>query len=292
MAKALRWGGRWPTSMACRQRSSRGAQTTSSVRPQSTSCPNVPLRERWRRRQRHASPRPHRGPWQRNDDWQERALRMLSELRQPWPRRRAGSVLALACVLVGAMVLPAAALTVEEIVSRKGIKAWLVEEHSVPLIAIRYAFVGGAVQDPAGKEGLADVMSDLLTEGAGDMPAAAFKERFLRLGSNLSAASGRDAIFGGLETLSARFEPSAELLRLMVTAPRFDRESVEQVRAQHLTDLAQAATVPTKIVVDRWYAEAFPGSVYARAITGTSESVARITPDDLKAQHARLFARD
>jgi len=217
---------------------------------------------------------------------------MLSELRQPWPRRRAGSVLALACVLVGAMVLPAAALTVEEIVSRKGIKAWLVEEHSVPLIAIRYAFVGGAVQDPAGKEGLADVMSDLLTEGAGDMPAAAFKERFLRLGSNLSAASGRDAIFGGLETLSARFEPSAELLRLMVTAPRFDRESVEQVRAQHLTDLAQAATVPTKIVVDRWYAEAFPGSVYARPITGTSESVARITPDDLKAQHARLFARD
>ena len=82
--------------------------------------------------------------------------------------------------------------------SAKGIKAWLVEEHSVPLIAIKFAFTGGAVQDPPGKEGLADLMSDLLTEGAGDMPAAAFKDQFLQLGSTPvgSERPGRDLSAG------------------------------------------------------------------------------------------------
>ena len=48
---------------------------------------------------------------------------------------------------------------------RKGIKAWLVEEHSVPLVAIRFAFAGGATQDPPGKEGLAGMVPTLLTGG-------------------------------------------------------------------------------------------------------------------------------
>ena len=217
---------------------------------------------------------------------------MLSRFRQPRSRGRHLHVLGLACALVALLASPATALTVEEIVSEKGIKAWLVEEHSVPLIAIKFAFVGGAAQDQPGKEGLADMMSDLLTEGAGDLPAAAFKERFLQLGARLSAASGRDAIYGGLETLTARFGPSAELLRMILIAPRFDPEAVEQVRAQRLTDLALAAQVPTTVALERWYAEAFSGHVYARPVSGTPESVARLTRDDLKAQHARLFAKD
>src|SRR5499433_433681 len=166
---------------------------------------------------------------------------MQNAQRQSGSARRLLQIFAVICVLAGLIPGPASALTVEEITTEKGIKAWLVEEHSVPLIAIKFAFMGGASQDPVGKEGLADMMADLLTEGAGDLPAAAFKERFLRLGARLSAAAGRDAIYGGLESLTARFGPSAELLRLMVTTPRFDAATVDQIRAQHLTNLAQAA---------------------------------------------------
>ena len=142
---------------------------------------------------------------------------MQNAQRRSGAARRLRQTFAVFCVLTGLISGPASALTVEEITSEKGIKAWLVEEHSVPLIAIKFALLGGASQDPVGKEGLADMMSDLLTEGAGDLPAAAFKERFLRLGARLSAAAGRDAIYGGLETLTARFGPSAELLRLRIS---------------------------------------------------------------------------
>jgi zinc protease len=187
---------------------------------------------------------------------------------------------------------PALALKVDEIVTAKGIKAWLVEEHSVPLIAIKFAFTGGAAQDPPGKEGLAGLMSDVMTEGAGDLPAAAFKEKLARLGSRLSTASGRDAFYGGLEALTARFAPSAELLRLVLVAPRFDPDAIERSRAQRLTDLALAANEPSKVSLERWYLEAFAGHPYGRKVDGTPESVAKLTRDDVRAQHRRLLARD
>jgi zinc protease len=186
---------------------------------------------------------------------------------------------------------PVAALSVEEIASAKGIKAWLVEEHSVPLIAIKFAFAGGASQDPTGKEGLATMVADLLTEGAGDLTEEAFKAEVSSLGLRLSLTAGRDAIYGGLETLSKRFGRSAALLRLALTAPRFDEDAIERVRSQRLTDLAIAANEPNRVAVDRWYQEAFPDTAYGRPADGTPQSVTRIVRDDLASQHAKLLAR-
>jgi zinc protease len=187
---------------------------------------------------------------------------------------------------------PGLALTVEEIVSPKGIKAWLVQEHSVPLIALKFALAGGASQDPSGKEGLATMVADLLTEGAGELSEEAFKAQVSALGMRLSLSAGRDAIYGGLDTLSKRFAPSAELLRLALTAPRFEEDAIERVRSQRLTDLAIAANEPNRVAVERWYQEAFPGNAYGRPADGTPQSVARIVRDDLTGQHAKLFARD
>ena len=39
----------------------------------------------------------------------------------------------------------------------------------MPLIALRFAFDGGSAQDPEGKEGLANFLSAMLDEGAGDI---------------------------------------------------------------------------------------------------------------------------
>jgi len=208
--------------------------------------------------------------------------------RLPWRR--------LFCLLFAVMALLVRpgqgwALSVEELVSSKGIKAWLVEEHSVPLIAVKFAFAGGASQDPAGKEGLAAMVADLLTEGAGDLSEEAFKAQVSSLGLRLSLTTGRDAVYGGMETLSKRFQPAAELLRLALAAPRFDDDAIERVRSQRLTDLAIAANEPNRLAVDRWYLEAFPGNPYGRSPDGTPESVARIVRDDLTSQHRKLLAR-
>ena len=227
-----------------------------------------------------------------------RSVRPCLMRRGRAPRHEAGAGLALLAFLLALLLAslvaaaPALALNVEEVTSRQGIKAWLVEEHSVPLVAIRFAFMGGACQDPVGSEGLAAMLSDLLTEGAGELPAQAFKERLAELGTHLTTASGRDALYGGMEALSQRFAPSVELLRMALTSPRFDADAVERIRVQRLADLALAANDPIKLARNRWFAEAFPGHPYGRPLDGTPESIAAITPAALKAMHGDLLAKD
>jgi zinc protease len=214
--------------------------------------------------------------------------------RRQRSRRPLWFIIQLAYMLMGlaASTAPGLALTVDQVVSTSGVRAWLVEDHSRPLIVIRFAFVGGAVHDPQGKEGLTTMVADLLTEGAGDLSAEAFKEQLSGLGARLSISSARDAVYGGRETLSGHLRPSAELLKLALVSPRFDPKAVDRVRAQRLTDLALAANIPSSVALDRWYVEAFRGQAYGRPVNGTPESVERLTNDDVKTQHARLFAKD
>ena len=46
-------------------------------------------------------------------------------------------------------------MQIQKVVSKKGIEAWLVEDHSRPILSLQFAFTGGTVQDPEGKPGVA-----------------------------------------------------------------------------------------------------------------------------------------
>ena len=205
-------------------------------------------------------------------------------------------VLALAATSTGAAslstALPATARDILQIESPGGIKAWLVEEHSIPLISIKFALDGGAALDPKGKGGLAKMMTGLLLEGAGEMDAPAFARALAEQGADLSISSGRDRIVGGLAALTKRFGPSAQLLRLALIEPRFDDDAISRVREQHLGGLKLAAKSPRSVAFNRWYATAFPGHAYGRPADGTLTSVAAITRGDITGAHRRLFARN
>src|SRR6185369_4291360 len=87
------------------------------------------------------------------------------------------AVTGLAIILGGAIVRPAMALDIQQVQSDGGISAWLVEDHSNPLIAVAIGFDGGSSDDPLGKEGLAELASGLLDEGAGDIDSASFQQQ-------------------------------------------------------------------------------------------------------------------
>jgi zinc protease len=90
--------------------------------------------------------------------------------------RLRGPAAALGVFMTIALVsLPARAATVQEVISPMGIKAWLVEDYTVPIVTMNVAFIGGAAQDPEGKAGLSNLLSGLLDEGAGDLDSRAFR---------------------------------------------------------------------------------------------------------------------
>jgi zinc protease len=205
--------------------------------------------------------------------------------------RRAMAAIVLPLLTLSGFAAPAHATTIERVVSAGGIEAWLVHEPAVPLIAVDFAFVGGAVQDPAGKAGTANLMASLLDEGAGDFDSKAFQERLERKAVELSFGAERDNIRGSLRTLTENRGEAFDDLRLALTAPRFDASDVEINRQQVMSMLRRASTSPTEIASRRWWETAFAGHPYGRPVSGTLESVPTITIDDMKALAHRVLAR-
>jgi zinc protease len=201
-------------------------------------------------------------------------------------------VLMLSAVVQTTTLGKATAMRIQEVRSPGGISAWLVEEHSVPLLAMRFAFDGaGSAQDPVGKEGLANFVSSMLDEGAGDLSAQRFQERMEELALRMSFEDGRDAFYGSFESLTVNRDDAVKLLALALNRPRFDAEAVERMRRQHLATLSSAARDPTRVATERWMAVAFRGHPYGRPANGTPGSVGSITKPDLEGFHRRTFAK-
>jgi zinc protease len=206
-------------------------------------------------------------------------------------RWRARAAIVLPLLVLCGFAAPAGATTIERVVSPGGIEAWLVHEPAVPLIAVHFAFVGGAVQDPAGKAGTANLAASLLDEGAGDFDSKAFEERLERKAVELSFSAERDDVRGSLRTLTENRDEAFDDLRLALTAPRFDASDVEINRQQIMSMLRRATTSPNDIASRRWWATAFAGHPYGRPVSGTLESVPTITIDDLKSYTHRVLSR-
>jgi zinc protease len=200
-----------------------------------------------------------------------------------------------ALVVMGALAvapLPAAATTIERIVSPSGIVAWLVREPSVPLIALDFAFKGGATQDPVDKAGVATMTAALLDEGAGEIDSESFHERLEAKAIEINFAATRDYMSGSLRTLTDNQDEAFDLLRLSLTAPRFDTEDVERIRDQIMSGLRRETQSPNELASKRWWATAFAGHPYGRPPRGSLESVPAITVADLRAFTHNVFARD
>jgi zinc protease len=205
-----------------------------------------------------------------------------------------GSIVRRAVIALLALPLfaaPALATTIERVVSPGGIEAWLVHEPAVPMIAIDFAFVGGAAQDAPGKGGTASLVASLLDEGAGDLDAKTFHARLERKAIELGFPAERDTLRGTLRTLTENKDEAFEYLRLAVTQPRFDQSDVEVIRAQILSMLRRATTSPTDIANLRWWQVAFADHPYGRPVNGTLESVPTVTIADLKDYTHRVLGR-
>ncbi len=196
-----------------------------------------------------------------------------------------------AALLVG-LAAPAAATKIQRVVSPGGIEAWLVEEPSVPLVAMDFAFRGGASQDPADKAGVANFVASTIDEGAGELDSRTFHERLEAKAIELSFGATRDYFSGSLRTLTENKDEAFDLLRLSLANPRLDAPDMERIRNQTLAILRRESTSPNEMANKHWWQTAFAGHPYGRPVRGTLESVPTITVDDLRAYMNKVFARD
>jgi zinc protease len=185
-----------------------------------------------------------------------------------------------------------AAAKIQRLVSPGGIEAWFVQDATVPLIAMEYAFAGGAAQDPQGKPGVGNMVAGLLDEGSGDLDSKTFHERLERRAIELSFSSTRDYFRGSLRMLKDNKDEAFDLLLLALTSPHFNPADVERIRAQVLSGLRRDTTNPTSLASRKFLEVAFGDHPYGRSGNGTLESVPKIDVPDMKDYVRRVIAKD
>ncbi|WP_245730976.1 M16 family metallopeptidase [Rubrimonas cliftonensis] len=185
-----------------------------------------------------------------------------------------------------------AAASIQTLTSPGGKDYWLVEEASIPMVAMEISFVGGASTEPDGKLGASNFLAAMLDEGAGDMESLAFSTRAELLAANFSFSAGQDAFSVSARMLSENLDESAVLLRTAIAEPRFDEEPMRRVRGQIVSSLRSAETDPNALASRAWFGAAFPDHPYGRPGDGTIETVSALDADDLRAAHRRLLTRE
>jgi zinc protease len=215
----------------------------------------------------------------------------MNPIRTRYFRHGIAATIALLGTLI-AFCSIATATTIERVVTPRGIEVWLVRETSVPLISLEFAFRGGAGQDPADKPGVSHMVAALIDEGAGELDAQAYHGRLEDRAIELSFSSTRDYFRGSLRTLTEHRDEGVELLRLALTAPRFDADAVDRIRAQVMARLQRNTTSPDDIANKRWWQTAFGTHPYGRPVEGTLDSVPAIVSEDLRTYVRNDFARD
>lgn len=203
----------------------------------------------------------------------------------------AGLLLAAAIAVTGAR--PAAALTVERVVTPAGIEVWLAPNDRVSVISMEFAFRGaGSFSDPPGREGRANLVTYLLDEGAGDLDGQAFQAWLADNAIRLGFDSGIDGFYGSLRTTTTHAEEAFRLLRLALYAPRFEAAAIDRMKAAVLGDIRRRVADPSWMVRRAFFEATFPDHPLSRPSRGTAASLAALTRDDLIGFTAGHFSRD
>lgn len=185
-----------------------------------------------------------------------------------------------------------AGITIQQVTSEGGIKAWLVQEPSIPIIAMEVSFRGGTSLDAPAKLGATNLMAGLLEEGTGDMDAAAFLRRTEELAARFTFDAGRDSVTVTAQVLRENSGRALNLFKQAITKPAFNDVAFARVQSQVISILQSNSTDPNEIAYSKMDEIGFGNHPYGRPGEGTIETVSALKPADIRLAHAAAMARD
>ncbi len=177
-----------------------------------------------------------------------------------------------------------------------GIKVYLVEQHTLPIVSMDLNFDGGGVTDPKGKDGLASMCMGMLTEGTQKLDKIAYSEALADVASNINAYAADDSQGVQLSSLTKHLAPTFALFADTILSPGMREADFDRMKKRRIEAVRQSRSSPTSIP-GRVSGPILYGPTHPLGTVLTEASVSAITLDDCKKQvskwmkpkNARLF---
>lgn len=146
--------------------------------------------------------------------------------------------------------LPATAFefpTYQEFTLPNGLHVFVVENHEQPTITFTLITRAGDVADPAGKEGTAAMMGDMLTKGTKEHTATQIAESLDGVGASIGVNVVGEAMTISGSSLKKHSKLLFGLLGEMVRTPSFPEEELAKVQKQFVANVAYERSRPVEM---------------------------------------------
>jgi zinc protease len=173
-----------------------------------------------------------------------------------------------------------------------GLRVIVIERRETPLISAQLLIKNGGEVDPPELAGLADMTANLLTKGTQTRDATKIAQEVESLGASLDSGARWDSSFATVSVMSSKIPQAMEILADVVRRPTFKSEEVERLRQQYLDNVTLALGDPGTIARFVAARVVFGDSPYGHPVSGTTESLTRITAADITKMHSRYYRPD
>jgi zinc protease len=173
-----------------------------------------------------------------------------------------------------------------------GLRVIVIERHESPLVSAQLLIKNGGEVDPPELAGLADMTANLLTKGTQTRDATKIASEVESLGASLDSGARWDSSFASVSGMSSKIPQAMEILADVVRRPTFKSEEVERLRQQYLDNVTLALGDPGTIARFVAARVVFGDSPYGHPVSGTTESLTRISAADIAKMHSRYYRPD
>lgn len=160
----------------------------------------------------------------------------------------------------------------------------------LPVATVLMLLDAGAVTEPAGKEGVAQITARAITEGTTHLDGEALTDQLEQLGTSIEATADWDVTTVSLTVLTDKLPQTFAHLADVITSPTFPDAAIERIKGERLAEILQTEAEPRELADELFDAFLYTdGSRFTRPVGGTKRSVAALTRQDVADFYAARY---
>ncbi len=177
---------------------------------------------------------------------------------------------------------PSHALDIKRMTLSNGAVLLVSQAHQLPMVTMLIAFDAGTRRDPKGKEGLAELTARCLSQGTKELTEPEFDQKVDFMGSSVGVSAGRDYSTAAMRTLKKYQGDTFKLLAGILTEPGLRDADIERKRAEQVAEIKSSEEQPGYTADVEFTKDLFGDSPYGHPGEGSSQSVGKLTADDVR----------